>query len=260
VAAWRASHQVVRRVRDDVAARLELAALFGSRARGDARPGSDVDLLLVFDRLPPDREPHASQAEAIADEVARETGLPLSVWSVSREDLRRGRRTPMLVDALEDAVPLWPRRARVPRVPFTPLDAAYCVRCLLDRVEEGSVEVARARRDGHERLAYNRAREDVVRLCTGALLLEGVTRPRREEAVRALRRRWPHLSRHPVIAWAARGGPDGRVGGPPWAAVAALVDGLRGQLALDLGGGAGLASQGGVPQARTTGRFPRIAP
>ena len=43
-------------VRDVVAkrCRLKLAILFGSFARGDWRPGSDADLLLVAEDLPPD--------------------------------------------------------------------------------------------------------------------------------------------------------------------------------------------------------------
>ena len=50
-----AAMEVVRQVRRRVGARLECALLFGSKARRQARPDSDVDVLLVFRRLPPDR-------------------------------------------------------------------------------------------------------------------------------------------------------------------------------------------------------------
>ena len=221
--AWRAAREVVRRVRRDVPAHLRHAALFGSRARDDARPDSDIDLLLVFDALQPDREPHATFAEAIAEAVARESGVPVTVWSVSGEDLRRGRRTPMLVDALDDALPIWPRHAQVPRIAFHPEDALFCARCLLDRVAEGGRAVAERRARGDTREAILRCRDDLVRLCTAMLLLRGETRPRRAAAVRRLTELDPRFARDPVLVWAERsfGAP---VPAPPFAAVSHAID------------------------------------
>jgi predicted nucleotidyltransferase len=208
-----AAMEVVRQVRRRVGARLERALLFGSRARRQARPDSDVDVLLVFRRLPPDREPQASHAERVADVVARRTGVPIGVWSVSNEDLARGRRTPMLVDALEDAVPLWPE-ADPPRAAFTPRDAAFCAARLLERVDEGGEEVARSLAEGDEAW-MRRGRDDLVRLCTAILLLAGDTRPRRGDAVRAFLARNPELplsaDERRVLAWAARSYPRGHL-------------------------------------------------
>ena len=208
-----AAMEVVRQVRRRVAARLEHALLFGSRARRQARADSDVDVLLVFRRLPPDREPQASHAEAVAAEVSRRTGVPVGVWSVSREDLAPGVRTPMLVDALEDAVLLWPP-ADPPRAAFTPADAVFCAGRLLDRVAEGSEQVARSLAAGDGRW-IRRSRDDLVRLCTAVLLLAGETRPRRGEAVRRFLARNPRLTLRPderrVLAWAARSYPPGHV-------------------------------------------------
>jgi hypothetical protein len=195
-----------------------------------------VDVLLVFHALPPDREPHAGIAEWIAEDVASESQVPVTVWSVSLEDLERGRRTPMLVDALDDGVPLWPRGAPPIRVDFTPPDALFCTAALLDRVEEGSAEVADAVAAGWHAVAARRARDDLVRLCTAALLLDGVTRPRTADAVRAF------VGRHgaprgvmPVLRWAAASfGADGNDRGgtlapPPGglAAAARAVEALR---------------------------------
>jgi len=232
-----AAMELVRRVRRQVPAELRHALLFGSRARGEGRPDSDLDVLLVFRALPPDREPQAGIAEWIADEVAEESGVPVTVWSISLPDLERGWRTPMLVDSLDDAIPLWPADAPVPRVDFTPEDALYCTGQLLDRVEEGSAEVEEAFDAGEHAAAARRARDDLVRLCTAALLLEGITRPRTAESVRCL------VARHgaprevaPVLRWAAASyGADGKDHGGPippppggLGAAARAVDALRG--------------------------------
>ena len=230
-----AAREVVRRVRSDVPAELWRVLLFGSRARRTARPDSDVDLLLVFRRLPPDREPQAGMAEMIAIDVARKSGVPVTVWSVSLPDLERGCRTPMLVDALDDGVPLWPADAPPLTIRYTPDDALYCTGALLDRVCEGSAEVADAFAGGDAHAAALRIRDDVVRLCTAALLLDGVTRPRRADAVTAFVAHHgapPHVE--PVLRWTARSfGPDGRdtdaVPPPPFppAAAARAIDALR---------------------------------
>ena len=209
-AAMRLVHEVRRRV----GAKLESALLFGSKARRQARPDSDVDVLLVFKRLPPDREPQATHAERIADEVAARTGVPVGVWCVSREDLLAGRRTPMLVDALEDAVPLWPAGEAPPRAELTPADALFCANRLLDRVGEGSADVSAKLAAGDPDWA-RRARDDLVRLCTAVLLLAGETRPRRGDAVRRFLERNPRFDPGAegctVLAWAARSYPPGHV-------------------------------------------------
>jgi len=231
-----AAMELVRRVHQGVPAELWRAILFGSTARGEARPDSDIDLLLIFRELPWDREPHAGIAERIAEEVAAHTGVPVTVWSVSLPDLERGRRTPMLVDALDDGIPLWPAGAPPVRVAYTPDDAVFCTGALLERVDEGSAEARGAWEAGDAPGAARRARDDLVRMCTAALLLDGVTRPRRGEAVRAFARRYgspPELA--PVMRWAAASyGPDGRHGDAPVSpppgglrAAAAAVEAVR---------------------------------
>ena len=178
-----AARFMVWRILEETPAELLEAALFGSKARGEAGPDSDVDILLVFRYLPPDREPQATIAERIAEEVAGDTGIPLTVWSVSLPDLRPGERTPMLVDALADAIPLWCWPDALSPVCFLPTDALNCSRALLARVAEGSVEFAQRMRQGDAEAAARRARDDLVRLGTALLLLRGITRPRRSEVV-----------------------------------------------------------------------------
>jgi hypothetical protein len=211
-----AADEVVGRVLAQVPAELAFAVLFGSRARRQARPDSDVDVLLVFRRLAWSREPQAGMAEEIADAVAAGTGVPVSTWTVSLPDLERGRRTPMLVDALDDGIALWPFGARVPRIAFTPADACFCAGQLLDRVDEGSGEVAAHLRAGDEAAAIRRARDDLARLCTASLLLRGWTRPRRAHAIACVAREVggsnPGIPIDPVVlAWAAGSyGPTGK--------------------------------------------------
>jgi hypothetical protein len=188
-----AAREFIVAVRRYVDAELVQASLFGSRSRGEARPDSDMDILLVFRRLPEDREPQASHAEAIAERVAARSGVPVTTWAVSLPDLARGVRTPMLVDALADSVPLWCAGQPLPRLPFTPDDGLWCADRLLLRVHEGGVQVAQQLDAGEWDEAARRIRDDVVRLCTALLLLRGTTRPRRGETVDAVARlnRWP---------------------------------------------------------------------
>jgi predicted nucleotidyltransferase len=236
----RAADEFIRAVRRRVPAELVQASLFGSAARGEAGPDSDLDVLLVFSQLPPDREPHATIAEGLAERVARESGIPVTTWSVSLVDLACGNRTPMLVDALEDSIPLWWRRRTLPPLPFTPLDALSCVGALLQRTREGSAELAAHAARGEKTAAARRVRDDLVRMCTAGLLLRGVTRPRRGAAVRSFTRL--ELQRDPppfdvlrVLRWAERSyGLDGRddesvVPIPPGGLglAAEVVEGLR---------------------------------
>jgi uncharacterized protein len=224
-----AARALISAVLREVPARLVQASLFGSRARGDARADSDVDILFVFGRLPPDREPQATQVEELAERVAEHTGVPVTAWSVSLADLHEGVRTPMLVDALTDAVPLWYAARPLPRLPYTPRDAVWCTERLLDRIEEGGTEVARRLRAGDGPAATRRLRDDLVRLCTALHLLRGETRPRRADAVRGVlrSRRWDPATRE-ALRWAARSfGVDGRddeaVPRPPDGGVGLLI-------------------------------------
>jgi hypothetical protein len=235
----RAAREFVARVRRFVEADLVQASLFGSKARGSARADSDVDILLVFRRLAWDREPHATHAEMIADAVAREAGIPITTWSVSLPDLDRGSRTPMLVDALEDSIPLWCAGPPIPPLPFTPEDALRCVRSLLDRIAEGSAELEEHLLRGDLPAASFRARDDLVRGCTAVLLTEGITRPRRGEVVDWYRRvasPSPHQAAlDSVLDWVRSSfGEDGRdaerpVSPPPGGlrSAARAVDALR---------------------------------
>ncbi|MQA90291.1 MAG: hypothetical protein GEU90_08650 [Gemmatimonas sp.] len=208
-------HLVVR-ILEEVPATLVQASLFGSKARGRARPDSDVDVLLVFRDLPPDREPQATHAESIAHQVAELTDVPVTVWSVALVDLESGCRTPMLVDAMADALTVWCWPEPLACIDFRAADALHCCAALLGSVAEGSVEYADARAIGNLPNATRRARDDIVRLCTALLLLRGITRPRRGEVVQecvrlGLIRTKTDPAAERTLDWVRNSfGPDGR--------------------------------------------------
>jgi len=76
--------EIVRRLRD--AYRPERIYLFGSKARGDAGPDSDYDLLVVV----PDDAPPARQSSRLAYQVLWGTGTAADVlvWPRRRFDRR----------------------------------------------------------------------------------------------------------------------------------------------------------------------------
>ncbi|MBN1606249.1 MAG: nucleotidyltransferase domain-containing protein [Polyangiaceae bacterium] len=66
------------------ALRPERIILFGSRARGDARMDSDVDLLVVAETdLPP------AQRAFLANRAVRDVGLPTDIVVVTPAELQR---------------------------------------------------------------------------------------------------------------------------------------------------------------------------
>jgi prevent-host-death family protein len=83
--------------------RLAGVYLYGSYARGDAREGSDVDVLVVL-RGPVD--PH-EEIERTSDLRARalSAGVLISALAVSEEDFRAGRR-PWLLSIRREGIPL----------------------------------------------------------------------------------------------------------------------------------------------------------
>jgi len=198
---------------------LAHAALFGSRARGDHDRSSDLDILLVCRVAPWNRSAAAGIHLALAEEVSRRSGVPIEPWTVSSADLARGSRTPMLVDAAEDSISLWPPGAPPLRALFTPADAVFCAGRLLEWVEAGGTEAKRALVEGRWADAARRARDDITRLATAALLLAGDTRHRRVGSLRRFERDFVRTGRvSPRVLDALR-----------WAEAAFPRDGGRGQ-------------------------------
>lgn len=179
-----ATRELVRRLFAAPARPPERIILFGSRARGDFRPGSDVDLLLLCDEDHLARRPLARAHRFMAREVAWDRGVDLETWTLTGADLEAGRRTPMLVDALDDGIDLWPTGKPPLRLRFTPADAVFCAECLLRWVDAGGRACRQALRQGRDQEAATQARDDIVRLASTALLLLGETRHRGRGSLR----------------------------------------------------------------------------
>lgn len=92
---------VLRVLRDAFGGRLAMVVLFGSQARGEARPDSDHDLLLVVDGLPAD--PLRRQREVRAPLLPVLHELPGAVAFVAKtpEELAANL-TPLLLDVFAD--------------------------------------------------------------------------------------------------------------------------------------------------------------
>ncbi len=80
----------------------KLVTIFGSVARGDYRPDSDVDVLFVVDDLGEAR----IKAREISSRIFADTGIPITVIVVSLDDYLTGR-TSLIRRAKREGFIIW---------------------------------------------------------------------------------------------------------------------------------------------------------
>jgi predicted nucleotidyltransferase len=84
--------------------RLVRLVLFGSQARGDAEPGSDIDVLVVLKGIVSPCEEIAKTINDVAD-ISLEYNEVVSCVFVSEEQFER-ERSPLLLNVRREGVPL----------------------------------------------------------------------------------------------------------------------------------------------------------
>jgi uncharacterized protein len=89
------------RLRDQFGSRVDDLRLFGSRARGEGRADSDLDVLVLIDRLTP-RERRAVQD--LAFDVGLSSGLVLSPLVYDSRQWRHD--SPLAAEIARDGAPL----------------------------------------------------------------------------------------------------------------------------------------------------------
>ena len=78
--------------------RLHAVVLFGSEARGDARPDSDIDVMAVLDKMSGDYGDELERGLAAVYPVALRIGRRVSVKFLARDEYERGD-SPLLREA-----------------------------------------------------------------------------------------------------------------------------------------------------------------
>jgi predicted nucleotidyltransferase len=104
----RAIHQYMDRVLALPTLQIEAVVLFGSRARGDAGPESDLDLMII---LSDDTLPQREQLHALVFDVLLESGVYLSTQILSAELFRQlpARRPLFYANLIRDGIVLYAR-------------------------------------------------------------------------------------------------------------------------------------------------------
>lgn len=96
--------EVRRRLEALYGPRLVRVVLFGSQARGDAEPGSDIDVLVVL-KGPVQAGEEIRRSGRITAELSLENNVVISRTFVS-EDRFEGEQSPLLINVRREGIPV----------------------------------------------------------------------------------------------------------------------------------------------------------
>lgn len=105
--------RLLQRIRETLAPETQLvyAALFGSAARGDMHPGSDIDVFLVRigESLSGEPDDEAWDARVLKLEmlITRWTGSPVNVFAMYESEVRSAGETEALANIIREGIPLY---------------------------------------------------------------------------------------------------------------------------------------------------------
>lgn len=97
--------EFIKRLKESWGEELLSVILFGSWTRGEAKPGSDMDLLIVREHLPQSRLERFRLWHCVAQEISKTFARMLSVVLLTEEEARAAR--PFYLDMTEEAVILY---------------------------------------------------------------------------------------------------------------------------------------------------------
>ena len=94
--------EIRQRLRLIYGAQLEKLLLYGSQARGEAQPGSDIDLMVVLKQFR-DAEEELTRMAPVASELSLKYDVVISFLAIRTHDFNT-RNTPLLLNIRREAV------------------------------------------------------------------------------------------------------------------------------------------------------------
>ncbi len=186
-AAWqRAVREYIERLRQHYRERLAAVVLYGSRARGDADPESDADVLVVLKDGCGDRTEERVVWD-MAQEVNETTGYHLTGPIVVAERDYRHRMLPLLMNIRREGIELWTAKRKAVREEREQYQAeaadevALIRRHMREALEDAEAALAQRRYNS----AANRAYYAMFHAATALLLSKGLAFSRHRTVIGA---------------------------------------------------------------------------
>lgn len=190
----------IERLRDRYRERLAAVVLYGSRARGDADEGSDVDLLVVLRGEFDEREEQRIVWD-LAHDLADAYGYGLLGPIVASESDYRGRMLPLFMNIRREGIELWPavdeKAVRDEKGTYEGAPQRDDIALIRKRMNEALDDAEASLREGRYGLAANRAYYAMFHAATALLLSEGLAFSRHTGVINGFSERFVKTGRLP---------------------------------------------------------------